>query len=721
MGPVSSRTTLLLFLPVLLFTILSPAHASDYQTKHLFLVIIDGLRNDEAFEDSVHQYIPRIWNDLRPSGTIYTNLYSTTLTYTTSGHTAHVSGTRNNFPNADTLQCEPFRPRFPTIFEYFRKSDNIPRNKVWVIAGKGWLSSIDYSLYPGYGEDYAAVKLHNIGNDSLTIETFNGVLDNFQPSLVLLNLRDVDSQAHTGDWEKYIQAITTADSLVWNIWERIESAPYYQGTTTLFVTTDHGRHDDMHGGFPHHGGTDHGSQHLFFLAIGPDIKQDTVVTHRKDITDITPTIGELLGFETPFAGGMVMSEMIIPPSSPGNMFHRCLFNAEESGIHTRVTYSSSMSISPSVAETPSHIHLIWTESDSLSLSEKKRVMYARKDMMSGLWDDAVPLFTDIDTSSIFLEGSVLSSGSGGLKVVARGLFERHDQIGKPIYQWAPVVTTSENGEIWSATTVLEDFAEDSGEIIPSLRGTLTGGSEITLGWITGSRWVTIKRSSDGGASFSTLMDYHPHGGYTEFYLNRPSFTEVGTDLFSAFECNFLHYNRIPLVTLDTERGEFTGFRFIDRGEAPSFGPEIAKTSSKLHFVWSEYSGDGDEWQVYYRNSNHDGSGLSDIINLSNSPVSALDPRVEQRSDSLYVVWEDHRYGKAELLSAVSVDEGIHWYPPSRLTYTAGSSIQPSFVLWEDLGVFVWQDNSSGNWEIYYQETPVQFNHNVRFTEPVSSR
>ena len=499
----SVSTSLVLFFSSLCT---APAAALEYQTKNVFLVVIDGVRNDEAFDDSTHQYIPHIWNNLRPMGTVYSEFYSTTITYTTAGHETMLSGVRYNYPNAGAEPCEPYRPRFPTVFEYYRKANNVPQLKTWGILGKENLSSLDYSLYPGYGSPYKGSVVFEAGDDTVTMNLLNDTIQRDHPSLVLLNLRDVDVRGHIGVWERYLAAISLADSLVWDLWVRIEDDPTYQGKTTMFITTDHGRHDDMHGGFSEHGGTDHGVEHLLFLALGPDIKQDTVITDRRDPVDIAPTIGELLGFETPFVEGTGMSEMINPPANQGNMKEMCRGRIIKSGLETRITNTNSMSISPSMTKTPSYIHLIWTESDTSSISEKKRLMYSRRDMIFEDWSEAIPLFDDIDSSAILLEGVIQPTEGEDVAVAARCLFEKMDSIGKPIYEWQPVVTVSQDGEFSSPTTIVDDFADGSRSIIPFRPAVYASEGEIDIAWVTRYRWFEIKRSLDGGDSFFSILD-----------------------------------------------------------------------------------------------------------------------------------------------------------------------------------------------------------------------
>jgi Type I phosphodiesterase / nucleotide pyrophosphatase len=61
--------------------------------RHTCVVVVDGLRNLEAFEDPAHQHTPRMWNDLRPQGTLYSDFCNDFVTtYTAPGHLAILTG-----------------------------------------------------------------------------------------------------------------------------------------------------------------------------------------------------------------------------------------------------------------------------------------------------------------------------------------------------------------------------------------------------------------------------------------------------------------------------------------------------------------------------------------------------------------------------------------------------------------------------------------------------
>jgi hypothetical protein len=164
---------------------------SEATARNVIILIIDGLRNDEAFDDPSHQYIPHIWNDLRPKDTINTNFWNTGLTVTTPAHHQIVTGVRELLKN-QSGEIGQIRAKYPNIFEYYRKQKNVPESKVWVVAGKNFLTkNIHASLHP----DYANLGGSSESLNTSDLETWISVqqkMDTYHPSLMLINLKDVD-------------------------------------------------------------------------------------------------------------------------------------------------------------------------------------------------------------------------------------------------------------------------------------------------------------------------------------------------------------------------------------------------------------------------------------------------------------------------------------------------------------------------------------------------
>jgi len=116
----------------------------------------------------------------------------------------------------------------------------------------------------------------------------------------------------------YHQALRASDYYVGRLWAMLQADPFYQGSTYLFITTDHGRDD-----FPqpeqwaHHGHcvsefgarkTCAGCSSVFAIAVGPGLSP-RVIKRGYDHTSLSPTIARLLGASMPSATGEVMAEL----------------------------------------------------------------------------------------------------------------------------------------------------------------------------------------------------------------------------------------------------------------------------------------------------------------------------------------------------------------------------------------------------------------------------
>ncbi|HHW15530.1 MAG TPA: hypothetical protein GXX28_11455, partial [Firmicutes bacterium] len=123
--------------------------AAAYRTRHVIVAVMDGVRWSETFGDPEHRYVPRMWKELVPQGTLYTNFYNRGVTVTRQGHSTIASGTYQVVPNGG--------PRLtrPTFFDYFREETGAPAEKAWVIFGKGAYSFAPWSSFPAYLDKYA--------------------------------------------------------------------------------------------------------------------------------------------------------------------------------------------------------------------------------------------------------------------------------------------------------------------------------------------------------------------------------------------------------------------------------------------------------------------------------------------------------------------------------------------------------------------------------------
>jgi hypothetical protein len=279
--------------------------AQGYATKHVVIVVIDGARYSETLGDTSYANQPRMGRLMAPLGA-RAPCWNDGVTVTIPGHAAILCGVYQPLANDGTE-----RPHLPTLFEYWRKSTGAPAAQTWFLAGKAKLAVMSNSDHADYGAAYAAQFSANDVADTQVMTLAEAQLLSGHPVILAMNLADTDRIAHTGDWAGYLRAILVADSLVYDLWTKIQADTALAGRTTLFVTNDHGRHDDAHGGFQNHGDGCDGCRHVELLVMGPDTRKGYVSATRMQQIGIAPLCGRLLGIPTPYAADTAMNELLL--------------------------------------------------------------------------------------------------------------------------------------------------------------------------------------------------------------------------------------------------------------------------------------------------------------------------------------------------------------------------------------------------------------------------
>jgi hypothetical protein len=274
------------------------------------VVVIDGLRYSEGLGDPEARFVPHM-AALCSIGTKVEPFLNDGITYTSEAIPASWMG--GWFGSRDTV-LEGRQTQYaaaPTFFEAYRKQLSRPAEDcVYFIKDvySLWRQSFD----PEYGPDYWP-HTHMAGyTDTEVWNEFQAEVPILHPRLIYLYLAGVDGAGHSGDWAEYTYAVTVADDIVGQLWTFLEADTFYAGRTAVFVTNDHGRHDDAHGGFSGHGDGCDGCRTIQLLAIGPDFAPGRICPGPRSLVDVAPTVASLLGFEMPWATGQAMEELWAP-------------------------------------------------------------------------------------------------------------------------------------------------------------------------------------------------------------------------------------------------------------------------------------------------------------------------------------------------------------------------------------------------------------------------
>jgi hypothetical protein len=285
--------------------------APGYKTKNVIIIVIDGPRYSETWGDPQRQYTPRLANQLSGKGILYTNFYNKGPTYTAAGHTAITTGYYQEINNGGSEL-----PEYPSIFQHWLQAHGGDKSSAWLITSKDKLEVLSDCLDPAWKGKYNPATNCGIGGlgsgvreDAATYTTAKDILSSRHPRLVLIHFKEPDFSAHAGSWENYINGIKNTDEYLFQLWDFIETDPFYKGSTALFMTNDHGRHLDSTGGFTSHGDSCPGCRHINLFAYGPDFKQGALIDVEREQIDIPATVATMLNFEMPNCKGEVMREL----------------------------------------------------------------------------------------------------------------------------------------------------------------------------------------------------------------------------------------------------------------------------------------------------------------------------------------------------------------------------------------------------------------------------
>ena len=270
-----------------------------------------GVRASETILDLEHRYVPRLWTDLVPRGTLLTRLYN--------------DGWTNHGPSLQALATgrwevarydEPRPAVGRTLVDAARRHGRTTlvigpaQDRLLLLTGGDPSDVVRVSLSadpPPFVPDEPAAAIYKLRSFDRPITTAFLDREAAWPHLSFVVFDDTD-MAHQGRWSWYTAAIRQADELVWRIWQRLEA----DGRTDLLVLPLHGRadHGQTRWGFMGHGREDEGCTRLWMLALGPDFAAGRLVEKRAQLIDVAPTIAGILGFDFP-SRGQVPKEVFV--------------------------------------------------------------------------------------------------------------------------------------------------------------------------------------------------------------------------------------------------------------------------------------------------------------------------------------------------------------------------------------------------------------------------
>jgi len=276
--------------------------------------------------------MPFFWNTLVPRGVLLGNMQVTNR-YRVSypGYSEILTGRTQD----EVIQGnDPVQNPTPSFFEFLKERSHLRKEQVAVFASWVRFHSIAEarrgSIYINAGyeasplpRDSAKVGLLNrlqmdarylddsSRHDAFTFELAMEYLAALQPEHLFISFDETDDWAHNKRYDQVLKSLEYFDRALKTLWGYLQNSPKYRDSTTLVITTDHGRGatlDDYSG----HGAKVAGAEQIWAAFIGPDTPAKGELRDHplRRQCDIAPTILNLLGIENGAYPGM--SGAIIP-------------------------------------------------------------------------------------------------------------------------------------------------------------------------------------------------------------------------------------------------------------------------------------------------------------------------------------------------------------------------------------------------------------------------
>jgi hypothetical protein len=309
---------------VLLLVMLDASAQSPLETKHVILITLDGLRwqevftgadgdlvSDDNFVDDPAVMLQRYWDDdpalrrqllmpffwsvIAEQGQLYGNRAHGSHVDVTNEHWFSYPGYNEiltgfadnridsndkiNNTNVTVLEFVNEQAGFRDsvaafgswdVFPYIinEQRSGIPVNAGYEFASNDRLSHTEIVLnelqaqIPG---PWPTVRF-----DAFTHRYAMEHLRQYAPRFLYVAYGETDDFAHDGKYDAYLDSARRTDEFIEQIWNWLQSDERYRETTTMFITTDHGRGTEPRTAWEGHGTDVDGSNQIWFAAIGPD-------------------------------------------------------------------------------------------------------------------------------------------------------------------------------------------------------------------------------------------------------------------------------------------------------------------------------------------------------------------------------------------------------------------------------------------------------------------
>jgi len=150
------------------------------------------------------------------------------------------------------------RSKIPVYSAFDQFGGNMPN------ATEKVINTLAKDSYKPFGEEECL--------DVFTHYAAMNYLQTKKPRVLYISYGETDEWAHSGRYKDYLNSANMVDKWIQDIWNYVQTDPFYKNKTALFITVDHGRGDAVKAEWRDHGSDIKDAYQIWFAAMGPGIK-----------------------------------------------------------------------------------------------------------------------------------------------------------------------------------------------------------------------------------------------------------------------------------------------------------------------------------------------------------------------------------------------------------------------------------------------------------------
>jgi hypothetical protein len=205
--------------------------------------------------------------------------------------------------------------------------------------------------------------------------------------------------------------------------------------------------------------------------------------------------------------------------------------------------------------------------------------------------------------------------------------------------------------------------------------------------------ISMVRSTDGGATFSTTTVFSTFGNSFD-----PQVAIQGTTVLVSWEdISTLNYE--VLIARSTDGGvTFASPLNLSNNSGGSVNPQIMTSGTTVIVAWEDSTPGNTE--IFVSRSTNNGATFGPPLNISNTAVKSIDPKIAISGTTVLITWADGNFGSDEIFVSRSMDSGTTFAPPMNISNSGGGAHYPEIAISGAIVMVTWQDFKTGNDEIF---------------------